>query len=139
MTRYSVNIFRMRSMMKIYGGESMDIAIIRQAAALVLIGIVGEAIAAPAPSQFRDCMDIQTDAERLACYDDLTRNSTRTVVEPARTTGIQAPAAGGDKPVVQEPGHDDHGSYLISHWELDPTQKRGTFNFRPHHGFVAQI
>ena len=103
---------------------------------LVLLSITGNALATPAlmSAGLGACLGIGEDADRLACYDRLARQSVSAEGESQRVTAVPAHEAEPENAAVQEPrqqGADT--SYLASHWELDAAHKRGTFSFRPHH------
>jgi sugar (pentulose or hexulose) kinase len=57
-------------------GQRREGSIVRNAAAFMLLGGFGSALALAAPARFEDCIAIQADAERLACYDRLARRGT---------------------------------------------------------------
>ncbi|HZX70168.1 MAG TPA: phospholipase A [Rhodanobacter sp.] len=88
----------------------------------------------PDPTDIRGCTAIESDAQRLICYDHATG---RVNLPAAQKREVQAPA-GADMF-----GHDAQGgsttrnnnvatplSLLDSRWELSPESKLGTFNIR---------
>ncbi|HWT54551.1 MAG TPA: phospholipase A [Rhodocyclaceae bacterium] len=95
---------------------------------LALSGVVSMAQA----DGLKDCLGIQDDPVRLACYDKLARQSL-----PEKTVVIldKAPSAPPSLPVViDNPLPPSPVSALSERWELDPQSKAGTFQFRAHNG-----
>ena len=100
-------------------------------AALPLSAVV---LSAPALAQteplptLRDCAAIGPAADRLACYDKL---AGRAPSAPAAIVPAEAPAPTSTlsaKDVPGAPAQRADASLLSSYWELDPEDKRGTFN-----------
>ena len=89
-----------------------------------LLLTVGASHAADA-SGLTACAGVADNVDRLACYDRASGRVTppapviSTVPEAAMPAADSRPAAAS-------------GSFLSQHWELDDTDKRGTFRFRPH-------
>ncbi len=91
----------------------------------------------PDPMDIRGCTAIESDAQRLACYD---RATGRVNLPVAQKRPVQAAEAGAvfghDHPGVPAgaaPGNDAVAvplSLLDSRWELSPESKLGTFNVR---------
>ena len=90
----------------------------------------------PDPMDIRACTAIESDAQRLACYDHATGRDNLPVarkqsVEAANTPGV----FGHDRGPGEEdpPGNPDVSaplSLLDTRWELSPEAKLGTFNVR---------
>ena len=90
----------------------------------------------PSPTDIRACTGIESDAQRLACYD---RSTGRVNLPAAQKRGDQpstsAPTSifGHEKPTAAVPSDATAGkplSLLDSRWELSPESKLGTFNIR---------
>ena len=86
------------------------------------------------PKVIADCANIQDNAARLACFDQLAstpapRTEAAVVVNPVDGT----PAA--TVPVVTaQPSAESSAKFSqFDHWELDQPYRRGVFKFRPHH------
>lgn len=87
--------------------------------------------AADIPLELRECAALENDGERLSCYDRfLIRSATP---EPGQES-VEVPLTKAEALASVAPVQDDDEDYSIlgRHWELDPDQKRGVFNFRPH-------
>ncbi|WP_255494735.1 phospholipase A [Luteibacter sp. Sphag1AF] len=83
----------------------------------------------PDPMDIRACSAIETDAQRLACYDKATG---RTQMETANRRQDRA-AAGSEVVTRAAPASHDVDraqSLLDSRWELSPESKLGTMNLR---------
>lgn len=111
------------------------------------------AAAAPAQSVQRltmaDCAAIGPAADRLACYDGLagrapadpspaTPPAPPTTAAPVTGTSTLAPK---DAPLAPVNSPDGEQSLMSKYWELDPQDKRGTFNFvgyRPNYVLPAR-
>jgi phospholipase A1 len=120
--------------MRVHIGHGMKSILTNIGVGLLLIGGFSSALAEPALVQLEDCMTIQNNPERLACYDRLAQNNQHATVEPVRDVAVPRPLNKAKDSASGEPPHDnDNASYLASHWELDPAHKRGSFSFRPHH------
>jgi phospholipase A1 len=91
----------------------------------------------PDPMDIRGCTAIESDAQRLACYDQATG---RVNLPVAQKRPVQAAEAGDvfghdhpGAPADSAPGNSDVAvplSLLDSRWELAPESKLGTFNVR---------
>src|SRR5690349_6891238 len=80
-------------------------------------------LSAPPPAaDVTGCVKIDSDVERLACYD---REHGRLEPDAQRPQPQQALKG-------QPPGATPRQSLLDSRWELDPNSKRGTFRFTPY-------
>jgi phospholipase A1/A2 len=85
------------------------------------------------PSDIRACTAIESDAQRLACYDKATgreklpvaQKRAETTVAPASTIFSHEPSAAAAATNTPAPV-----SLLDSRWELSPDSKLGTFNLR---------
>jgi phospholipase A1/A2 len=104
--------------------------------AAILLAMPGHA-QNPDPTDIRACTAIESDAQRLACYDHATgrvnlpaaqKRVDRETVTPGifsrEHTGTSTAAAQGNNEVAQPL------SLLDSRWELSPESKLGTFNVR---------
>jgi len=90
----------------------------------------------PSPTDIRACTGIESDAQRLACYD----RSTGRVNLPAAQKRVDQPSTsaptsifGHEKATAAVPSDATAGkplSLLDSRWELSPESKLGTFNIR---------
>ena len=113
------------------------------------------AASAPAPSVQRltmaDCATIGPAADRLACYDNLAGRApadpapAAAVAPPTPADGSAVPAtsvlAPKDTPLAPANSPAGEQSLLSKYWELDPQDKRGTFNFvgyRPNYVLPAR-
>lgn len=104
-------------------------------AALCLFAAFGQAPVSAADlssSDMASCVSLKADTERLACYDGLAGRA----AVPAPGESASAPVPVAPAPVrgptpVGEGLHpaDGGGDFLSRFWELDPEDKRGTFNF----------
>ena len=91
----------------------------------------------PDPMDIRGCTAIESDAQRLACYDQATG---RVNLPVAQKRPVQAAGAGSvfghervGAPSAEGPGNSEVAvplSLLDSRWELSPESKLGTFNVR---------
>ncbi|MDQ9169664.1 phospholipase A [Oxalobacteraceae bacterium R-40] len=83
--------------------------------------------------QFRKCAAVADDKERLVCYDRLASSEAEAVPEQSGPGGV-ASLPVEQKSVARESG--DFGALTTSdlsrHWEVDASDKRGIFHFRPH-------
>ena len=91
--------------------------------ALAACMLIACGLSAPAPAaDVTGCLKIDSDVERLACYD--------------REHGRLEPDAQRPQPQQslkgQPPDATPRQSLLDSRWELDPNSKRGTFRFTPY-------
>lgn len=90
----------------------------------------------PDPTDIRGCTAIESDAQRLACYDHATGRVNLPVAQKRPNTGADAPnvfSRDGKRATAQVPGNsevDQPLSLLDSRWELSPESKLGTFNIR---------
>lgn len=90
----------------------------------------------PSPADIRACTGIESDAQRLACYD----RSTGRASLPAAQKKVEQPSSaastsifGRAQATAASPSDTDVGkplSLLDSRWELSPESKLGTFNVR---------
>jgi phospholipase A1 len=76
------------------------------------------------PTDLNSCLAVTDDAERLACYDG--RAGGKAMVGLPSSPAAQDP--GPVKPPLQLPAKRSD-SFLARYWELDPGDKRGTFNY----------
>ncbi len=88
--------------------------------------LLPSAALAAAPAA-QDCIAIDDAASRLACYDAAHRRTPKTpeASQPAPASAAQS-SAKTLAPMAGEP------SALSSIWELEPSEKRGTFRLLPH-------
>ncbi|MHB1272140.1 MAG: phospholipase A [Rhodanobacter sp.] len=92
----------------------------------------------PDPTDIRACTAIESDAQRLACYDKVTGRvnlptAHKRINSPGNTpAGIFVHDKDGTSTTVTEGRSDVSGplSLLDSRWELSPESKLGTFNIR---------
>src|SRR5574337_1849645 len=91
----------------------------------------------PDPMDIRGCTAIESDAQRLACYDHASgRNhlpaAQKRHVEAAPAGSVFARDSQSTPPAAREDDHDVSTplSLLDSRWELSPESKLGTFNIR---------
>ncbi|WP_426689484.1 phospholipase A [Rhodanobacter ginsengiterrae] len=90
----------------------------------------------PDPTDIRGCTAIESDAQRLACYDHATGRVNLPVAQKRSDASTSAPEvfhrddrlASADKPGNSEVAKPL--SLLDSRWELSPESKLGTFNLR---------
>jgi phospholipase A1 len=93
-------------------------------------GVVPSALAqTETPPTLERCAAIGAPADRLACYDTLAGRAPAQA-EPAGA-GLQA---SGALPVSPGSASADEPSFLSKFWELEPRDKRGTFNFVGYQG-----
>ena len=90
--------------------------------AMLFLIAVRDSPAAP-PPDIEQCAAIDSDAERLKCYDALTGKNPA-VSEPA--SDAQFP------PAPEQTSEATASTALARHWELDDNTKTGTFHLRPH-------
>ena len=105
----------------------------------------------PSPMDIRACTAIETDAQRLACYDKATGREGLPAAQKKTDASAQAPTSSENSRVFNhEPGKpatnavasaDDAPvkplSLLDSRWELSPESKLGTFNIRGYKPIVV--
>jgi len=101
--------------------------------------VTGGATAQTMPSTtLADCAAIGPASDRLACYDRLAGRAPEPSVPPARLELPDAEAAPPSDSMLQPRGvppangpglRAERPSLLSAYWELDPEDKRGTFNF----------
>ena len=90
----------------------------------------------PNPMDIRACTAIESDAQRLACYDHATGRVNLPVAKKRESESVAQPSLfahdrNPGQPVTQEnPDVDAPLSLLDSRWELSPEAKLGTFNVR---------
>ncbi len=94
-----------------------------------LLALVSSVAAAELPLEMRDCAALQNDGERLSCYDRLVSQAVSPPGENV-TVPLQEPEALASAATSEE--HSTGHSMLGRQWELEPDEKRGVFNFRPH-------
>lgn len=92
------------------------------------------ALAADVPLRLEDCAVIRNNGARLACFDRLAANNLG-LRRAAPALQEQLPAAETAPLFLETPpyGLKAKTSRLAEHWEIGPQNKRGIFNFRPHH------
>ncbi|MGB8635189.1 MAG: phospholipase A [Rhodanobacteraceae bacterium] len=109
------------------------------AAAIAILGgiaCVGAAAQNLDPIDIRACTAIETDSQRLACYDRVTGHDTLPDAERQSANSAKSRAKQGSVFVTdaqQQKGRSresDNHSLLDSRWELDPARKLGTLNIR---------
>lgn len=102
------------------------------ASLLILVGAVHAQNSDP--MDIRACTAIESDAQRLACYDHATgRDTLPTVTSPTTppaATSDNVFAGGDNRHNPREPAAAPPKSLLDSRWELDGPSKLGTFNVR---------
>ena len=91
----------------------------------------------PNPLDIRACTAIESDAQRLACYDHATGRDNLPVAQKRKDESTQTPSIfakdRGDHKTVASNGNSEVSrplSLLDSRWELSPDSKLGTFNIR---------
>ncbi|GAA0259489.1 phospholipase A [Rhodanobacter caeni] len=91
----------------------------------------------PDPTDIRACTGIETDSQRLACYDHATGRVNLPTAQKRPDAGTSNPnifshdvAAAPDSGVPANPDVAKPLSLLDSRWELAPESKLGTFNVR---------
>ena len=91
----------------------------------------------PDPTDIRGCTAIESDGQRLACYDHATGRvnlpaAQKRPVKPASGTGMFGHEGGGASAAASTGNSDVAAplSLLDSRWELSPESKLGTFNVR---------
>lgn len=113
--------------------------LISLAAALLVLGQPLVALAQnPNPMDIRACTAIETDAQRLACYDRATGRDNLPAAQKKSEAAAQAASAPGNAVFGHEAPQDTASpennvkslSLLDSRWELSPESKLGTFNLR---------
>lgn len=104
---------------------------------LLLPFIVLPAMAQPGDKSLKGCAEIGPPSDRLACYDQLAGRAASAPVAPhgeaPSPTSLLAPK---DAALAPAQVSDGGGSLMSKYWELDPQDKRGTFNltgYRPNH------
>lgn len=108
------------------------------AVALVLVQPFAAHAQNPDPMDIRACTAIETDAQRLACYDRATGRDHLPAAQKKTEPAAQAAATPGKSVFGHEatqgtaPAENDVKSLslLDSRWELTPESKLGTFNLR---------
>lgn len=102
--------------------------------ALAFLAACSAASAGDTPT-LEHCAAIGPAADRLACYDKLAGRAPSAPVplmadEPKPSTSLLAPKDAAAAPAqAAVSGGAGSGSLLSKYWELDPEDKRGTFNF----------
>jgi len=90
----------------------------------------------PSPMDIRACTAIESDAQRLACYDQATGRVNLPVAQKRSETASSLPSVFGHdrNPASTRPQENTEVaaplSLLDSRWELSPETKLGTFNVR---------
>ena len=89
----------------------------------------------PDPMDIRGCTAIESDAQRLACYDKATGRVNLPVAQKRTVQATEGDVFGHDHPGTPAagPGNSEVAvplSLLDSRWELAPESKLGTFNVR---------
>ena len=105
----------------------------RVAAWVGLLALVGPAARAQtdAPT-LQGCAEIGSSSDRLVCYDKLAGRAVVPPVAAASAPGVPpttSQLAASDTAVAQAPPAASGSSLTSKFWELDPGDKRGTFNF----------
>jgi len=115
------------------------------AAALFLMGFIPLAAHAqnPSPMDIRACTAIETDSQRLACYDHATGRDNlpaaqkknditveETKPQESKVFGHESPQVAHAKPTEEPQREVKPLSLLDSRWELSPESKLGTYNIR---------
>ncbi len=96
------------------------------------------------PIDIRACTSIETDSQRLACYDQVTGHDTLPVAERQEAESADAGKKKSDVFMTdaQQQNHQEQTGYehslLDSRWELDPARKLGTFNLRGYKPVFAE-
>lgn len=104
-------------------------------AACLLIGLAPQVALAqnPNPMDIRACTDIESDAQRLACYDHSTGRDRLPARKEARASRLGPDVDAKTHPAQASASNESPGraaSLLDSRWELAPETKLGTFNVR---------
>lgn len=90
-------------------------------------------VALSAPVTLADCTPIADDRERLACFDALaTGQQVRKDDVPARESNDDEALPDAVAVPGLPPARAADPSYLATHWELGPENKRGVLKFRQH-------
>jgi phospholipase A1 len=90
----------------------------------------------PSPTDIRACTGIESDAQRLVCYDQSTGRTNLPAAQKRTdqpSTSASTSVFGHDKSTAAVPSDASAGkplSLLDSRWELSPESKLGTFNLR---------
>jgi phospholipase A1 len=90
----------------------------------------------PDPTDIRGCTAIESDAQRLACYDHVTGRVNLPAAQKRIDTQAQTPnifSRDNRRASTNTPGNNEVAkpmSLLDSRWELSPESKLGTFNIR---------
>jgi phospholipase A1 len=106
---------------------------------LLLLAIAPRAHAQnPDPMDIRGCTAIESDAQRLACYDKATgRDNLPVARKRAAPADMQMFARDTGRPAAQDANVAAPLSLLDSRWELSPESKLGTFNIRGYQPVVV--
>jgi phospholipase A1 len=108
------------------------------AAACIALGLVSAPPARaqnPDPIDIRACKAIETDSQRLACYDHATHRDDPSAAAQEDSAGASRDDIFGHEAGKQAAAEQDgtvapRHSLLDSRWELSPESKLGTFNIR---------
>lgn len=84
------------------------------------------------PLDIRACTTIETDSQRLACYDSVTGHDTLPAAErkPVRKKPSTSVFISDAQQQARDSESGQYKSLLDSRWELDPSNKLGTLNVR---------
>lgn len=84
---------------------------------------------AASPPDLGACINIEADADRLACYDKQAGRAAMVALpaSPAAALPADPPASSASAPQTAAAPQSD--SFLSRYWELDAADKRGTFNY----------
>jgi len=94
----------------------------------------------PDPTDIRACTAIESDAQRLACYDHATGRVNLPVAQKRTNPEASAGLFGRDKAMASASGNPEVAaplSLLDSRWELSPESKLGTANIRGYYPVYA--
>ena len=109
------------------------------AVAMILCGLCASTLLHaqnPDPTDIRGCTAIESDAQRLACYDHVTGRVNLPAAQKRIDAGVKTPdifSRDDRRASTGAPGNSEVAtpmSLLDSRWELSPESKLGTFNIR---------
>ena len=89
-------------------------------------------VAAASPPDLGACINIEADADRLACYDKQAGRAAMVAlpVSPAAALPTEPAASSAAAATTSAaPAAPQSGGFLSRYWELDAADKRGTFNY----------
>ena len=109
-------------------------------AAATALGCLFHAAHAQRPTDVQACLGLANDSERLACYDRLAGRDAMLALPTspaAAASATQAASTGPTTGIPPQPAapagtaapRASSDSFLSRYWELDPADKRGTFNY----------